>query len=84
LRKSEIHYQLEVRLFASESDIMLCDDPSLVVSSDSYDAFLLRVSLMNLIGNSPMTIMTQEIMTTGLIFAFVTAPTMNGVMKLPN
>ncbi len=39
---------------------------------------------MNFIGNSPMTIMTQEIMTTGFIFAFVTAPTMNGVMKLPN
>jgi hypothetical protein len=77
--------QFEVKLFASESDIILCDDPyPAVVSFKSYAALLFNVSLMNLIGNNPTTIITHEIITTGLILAFVTAPTMKGVMKLPN
>ena len=77
--------QFEVKLFANESDIILCDDPYPAdVSSESYPALLFNVSLMNLIGNNPTTIITHDIMTTGLILALVTAPTINGVMKLPN
>ena len=77
--------QFEVKLFANESDIILCDDPYPAdFSSESYPALLFNVSLMNLIGNNPTTIITHDIMTTGLILALVTAPTINGVMKLPN
>ena len=38
---------------------------------------------MNLIGNKPKTNMTQQIITIGLSFAFVTKPTIKGVKKLP-
>jgi hypothetical protein len=77
-------YQSEVRLLASESDIILWEDPSSAVFSESYETFLFNVSLMNLIGNNPTTIITQEIITTGFNLAFVTAPTIKGAMKLPN
>lgn len=38
---------------------------------------------MNLMGNKPMTSITQQIITIGLSLALVTALTINGVRKLP-
>ena len=76
--------QSEVNVLVIESDIILWDDPSAVCYSESDDEFLFNVSVMNFIGNNPTTIITHDIITIGFIFAFVTAPTMNGVMKLPS